>query len=599
MQFQYAFSDDRRSGRPLVSPIISRHAGGPSAAQSSMPLAISVGSATTTGKRDRNEDYCGVATPDGATLATRGAMIAVADGVSGGEAGREAAEYCVRSLLADYYSTPDTWEVALALDRVLAAINRWLVGQGNTHQPQRTTTTTLSVLVLRGSRYYIGHVGDTRVYRLRDHAITRLTDDHTWDLPERQHVLKRAVGLDRHLVVDHADGELQPGDTFLVCSDGVWGPLSELSIVETLELRRNPVRAAEALVDAAVEAGGHDNATAAVVRVDSVSSASWREMVQANSDLPVPGKLTIGQYIDDFEVVDLVHESRATRLYRVRSRTSGQMLALKTLQPVLGEDPQSREGLLAEEWLAKRVVSAHFPQVVPIPAGARHHLYSVMTWHVGATLQQHLDRGGHFSIGDIVHIGIQVAQGLGTLHRLSILHRDIKPANLLQGEDGRIRILDLGVALAAGVPYPELETNPGTPSYMAPELHAGEPASAQTDVYAAGVSLYHLLTRKYPYGEIEPFQHPVFGNPVPPTRYRPDVPRWMENLVLRAVARERIERFETAEELLLALERGEARALSPPRPVPLWQRSATTRWQLVAVASVVVNLLLIYLLLVR
>jgi serine/threonine protein kinase len=240
-----------------------------------------------------------------------------------------------------------------------------------------------------------------------------------------------------------------------------------------------------------------------------------------------------------------------------------------------------------------------FPQVVPIPAGARWYLYYVMTWHVGATLQQHLDRGQHFAIGDVVHIGIQVAQGLGTLHRLSILHRDIKPANLLQGEDGRIRILDLGVALAAGVPYPELETNPGTPSFMAPELHAGEPASAQSDVYAAGVCLFHLMTRKYPYGEIEPFQHPIFGNPTPPTRYRPDIPRWMENLVLRAVARERAERFETAEELLLALERGEARAVSPPLPVALWQRSAVTRWKLIATVSVIVNVLLIYLMFVR
>jgi serine/threonine protein phosphatase PrpC len=571
----------------------------PTAVQAVMSLAIRVGSATTTGKRDRNEDYCGLVTPDGPTLAARGAMVAVADGVSGGEAGREAAEYCVRSLLADYYSTPDTWEVALSLDRVLGAINRWLVGQGIAHEPHRTTTTTLSVLVLRGSRYYIGHVGDSRVYRLRDHALTRLTDDHVWDHPERQHVLKRAVGLDRHLVVDHADGELLVGDTFLVCSDGVWNPLAELHMAEILELRRDPVHAAEALVNAAVDAGGQDNATAAVVHVDGVSSASWREMVQANSDLPVPGKLTIGQYIDDFEVVDLVHESRATRLYRVRARGSGQMLALKTLQPLLGDDPQSRDGLLAEEWLAKRVVSAQFPQVVPIPGSSRHYLYYVMTWHVGATLQQHLDRGQHFSTGDVVHIGIQVAQGLGTLHRLSILHRDIKPANLLQGEDGRIRILDLGVALAAGVPYPELETNPGTPSFMAPELHAGEPASTQSDVYAAGVCLYHLLTRKYPYGEIEPFQHPAFGNPIPPTRYRPDIPRWMENLLLRAVARNKPERFETAEELLLALERGEARDLSPPLPVALWQRSAATRWQLVAIASVVVNVLLLYLLLVR
>jgi protein phosphatase len=162
-----------------------------------------------------------------------------------------------------------------------------------------------------------------------------------------------------------------------------------------------------------------------------------------------------------------------------------------------------------------------------------------------------------------------------------------------------LRILDMGVALAAGVPYPELQGNPGTPSFMAPELFAGEAAAPETDVYAAGVSLYHLLTRKYPYGEIEPFQQPRFGDPTPPTRFRPDIPRWLENVLLRAVARDKRQRFETAEEMLLALEHGEARPVSVPQRTPLWQRHQTARWQALFVASLVINLLLLYLLLVR
>ncbi len=568
-----------------------------------MPLDISVGSASATGKRERNEDYVGIVTPAGPELASRGAMLAVADGVSGGAGGREAAEYCVRGLLADYYATPDTWSVSLAIDRLLAAINRWLVAQGTAQGSHVTTATTVSVIVLRGTRYYLGHVGDTRIYLLRKDALSLLTQDHVWDHPERSHVLKRAVGLDQHLVVDHSDGELQVNDRFLICSDGVWEPLGDLRIHQLLNLHSDTSGAAEALVEAAVGAGGQDNASAIVVRVDAVAAESWRDMLQTNSTLAVPSRLKTGDRLDSFEVVRLVHESRATLLYEVRSIESGQRLALKTLQPVLEGDAQSREGLLAEEWLAKRLVSPHFPQIVPLASGARTHLYYVMTYHTGSTLQQHLDGDRHFAVGEVVRLGIQVAQGLGALHRLSILHRDIKPANLLLGDGaemgGELRILDMGVALAAGVPYPELETNPGTPSFMAPELFEGAAASAQSDIYAAGVTLYHLLTRKYPYGEIEPFQRPQFGEPVPPTRYRPDVPRWVENLLLRSIARNPEERFETAEELLLALERGEARSVSPPLPIPLWQRSASTRWQAVALISVIVNILLLYLLLVR
>ncbi len=566
-----------------------------------MPLEFVLGHATRTGKRERNEDFVGAVTPAADELAARGVLLAVADGVSGEGAGREAAEYAVRGLLADYYATPETWEVPMAVDRVLSAINRWLLGQGAVDKGRAGMATTLSLLVLRGNRYTLAHVGDTRIYHLRHHAMTQLTQDHVWDRPDMRHVLKRAVGLDQHLMVDYADGELAPKDKFLICSDGVWEPLGNKRIHEMLQLHDDPQRATDALVDAALEAGGADNATALVARIDAVAAEGWREMLGAYVRLPVPQRLKPGGVIDGFEVLSLLHESRATLLYKVRS-TSGQVCALKTLQPVLADDRESCEGLLAEEWLAKRLVSRHFPQVLPLPNAARHHLYYVMTFHTGATLQQHLDSGKHYSVAEATNIGAQIAKALGVLHRLSILHRDIKLANLLQDDSADmksgLRVLDMGVALAAGVPYPELQGNPGTPSYMAPELFENKKASEQSDLYAAGVSLYHLLTRKYPYGEIEPFQHPRFDDPTPPTRYRPDIPQWLENVLLRAVAREQKQRFETAEEMLLALERGETQPVSAPLRTPLVQRPAAL-WQAVALTSLVINLLLIYILLVR
>jgi serine/threonine protein phosphatase PrpC len=566
-----------------------------------MPLDFTLGHATRTGKRERNEDFVGAVTPGADELAARGALMAVADGVSGAGAGREAAEYTVRGLLADYYATPETWEVPQALDRVLTAINRWLLGQGAVDKSRAGMATTLSLLILRGNRYTIGHVGDTRIYRLRHHEMALLTQDHVWDRPDMRHVLKRAVGLDQHLMVDYSDGDLLARDRFLICSDGVWEALGQKRIHELMLLHEDPQRASNAMVEAALAAGSSDNATALVARIDAVAAEGWRDMLGAYARLPVPPRLKPGGVIDGFEVMSLLHESRATLLYKVRS-ASGQICALKTLQPALAGDRTSCEGLLAEEWLAKRLVSQHFPQVVPISTSARHQLYYVMTFHAGATLQQHLDSGKHFSVADVVRFGAHIARALGALHRLSILHRDIKPANLLHEESGdmnsELRVLDMGVALAAGVPYPELKGNPGTPSFMAPELFDGEKASARSDLYAAGVSLYHLLTRKYPYGEIEPFQHPRFAEPVPPTRYRPDIPQWLENVLLRAVARDPRQRFETAEEMLLALERGEVQPVSAPPRTPLVQRPAAL-WQAIALISIVVNLLLIYILMVR
>ncbi|HAY26832.1 MAG TPA: serine/threonine protein phosphatase, partial [Candidatus Accumulibacter sp.] len=180
-------------------------------------------------------------------------------------------------------------------------------------------------------------------------------------------------------------------------------------------------------------------------------------------------------------------------------------------------------------------------------------------------------------------------------HRLDVAHRDIKPANIHLGRDGQLRILDLGVSLSQSEDEAPAGS-PGTPSYRAPELFSGEQAGAAHDLYAAGVTLYHLLTRRYPYGEIEPFQHPKFAAPLPPTRYRPEIPGWLENILLKAVARDPGHRFETSEEFLLALERGASRPLGRPPATPLAMRNPLLTWRLTAALSLLLNLLLLMLL---
>jgi protein phosphatase len=557
-----------------------------------MSLKVSIGQATSAGPRERNEDYCGVVTPQHEQLATKGMLLAVADGVSGNAGGLEAAEMTVRGVLSDYYATPDTWEVPAALDKVLGAINRWVVSQAASHREMAGMATTLSLLALRGNRYTLAHVGDTRIYRLRNGALEQLTTDHVWDRPDMRHVLKRAVGLDKQLLVDYAEGELQAGDQFVLLSDGVWEPLSIKQIHEILQLYPSSQMIADELVKQALAKGGQDNASALVVRIEQPGAEVLADVMAEARHLSLPPRLKPGEQLDDFAVLELLHESRASLLYQVRNLKNGQLCVLKTLQPLLADDTESCHGLLNEEWLGKRVLAHYFPQVLPLSSERRSCLYYVMSWHAGSTLQQKLDSGQHFSTADVAGIGIRLVKGLGALHRLNILHRDIKPANLHQGDDGKLRILDLGVAHSSGA-NTKPSGNPGTPSYMAPELFAGESASGQCDLYAAGVTLYHLLTRRYPYGEIEPFQHPRFGDPVPPTRYRPDIPQWLENIVLKAVANSPQARFETAEEMLLALEVGERKPILPPPRTPLAGRMR--KWQWVTAFSLLFNIILIYL----
>lgn len=563
-----------------------------------MPLKFSLGQATETGPRARNEDFCGAVTPLAETLAAKGALFAVADGVSGGAGGREAAELTVRGLLSDYYATPDTWEVTVALDKVIEPLNRWVVAQGAANRDLAGMASTLSLLVLRGTRYILGHVGDTRIYRLRGNDMAQLTTDHVWDRPDMRHVLKRAIGLDAHVAMDYSEGATQVGDVFLLASDGVWEVLGDLGIHQTLLLHREyPQRIAEELVRKALAAGGQDNATAMAVRVEELPSEDLGDLLAEGRQLRPPSKkLAPGMLLDDFEIVETLHESRATLVYLARHLTTGQLAVLKTLQPVLADDPISCNGLLQEEWLAKRVVAHYFPQVLPCPA--RSQLYYAMTWHKGESLDKKLDHGHYFTAVEVTGIGIRLLKGLAALHRLNILHRDIKPDNLHLGDDDRLRILDMGVAVSIGLGQEVVAPSAGTPSFLAPELFADAAPSVTSDLYSAGVTLYHLLTRHYPYGEIEPFQHPRFGEPIPPTRYRPDLPGWLENILLKACARDPQARFETAEEFLLALERGEHQPILPPPRMPLAQRNPVLLWQAIAALSLIVNLLLIYLIVV-
>lgn len=559
-------------------------------------LNIAAGYATLTGRRERNEDFCAIVTPGGAELSGKGVVAAVADGVSGGGGGREAAEFSVRGLLADYYATPDTWEVGHALERVLGAVNRWVRAQSAAHREYAGMASTLSAVVLRGCRYHLAHIGDSRIYLLREGRLRQLTTDHVWDRPDMQHVLTRAIGMHPHLLLDYADGELQQKDVLLLVTDGVWETLGDAAMQRILDLHHDPQRAATVCADTALERGSNDNCSAVVLRVDDLPPVALSDSLAGIRVLPLPRRLRPGQAIDDFKIAEVVHESRATLIYKVTDASTGQHYVLKTLQPALADDEHSRSALLAEEWLARRVVSHYFPQVLPLSAERRTHLYYVMSWHEGANLQRRLESGHHFTAAETVQTGMRIMKALGALHRLDIVHRDVKPANLHLDTDGRLRVLDLGVATSGlqNDGQPPAGT-PGTPSYMAPELFAGRPAEACTDLYAAGVTLYHLLTRHYPYGEIEPFQHPRFTAPIPPTRYRPDIPRWLEDVLLKAVAREPRDRFETAEEFLLALERGEMRPLLTRR-TPLADRDPQLLWRSILAISLVLNLLLFYLL---
>ncbi|MGN8250752.1 protein kinase domain-containing protein [Pseudomonas sp. SMV7] len=550
-----------------------------------MSLQLRFAQASATGPREENQDALRLVTPAPELAASKGYLFALADGVSQCADGGLAARASLQALALDYYATPATWSVAQALDRLLLAQNRWLRAQGS-GQP---LLTTLSALVLRGRRFTLAHVGDCRVYRWYAGRLQCLSEDHVWDQPGMQHVLKRALGLDQHLLVDYLEGELQAGECFLLLSDGVWASLGDQHIQAVLREQPDLQLAVDTLVASAHLNGSQDNASALLVQVEQLGTANLGDTLDQLQQWPLPGPLREGQLIDGWHVDKLLAHSRQSLLYRVRDG-HGQAWLLKTLPATREQEPGAAQGLLLEEWFLRRVVGRHFPELHP--ASQRQQLYYVMREYPGQSLATLLAEQGPLPLSRWLELARQLLQAVGVLHRRNLLHRDIKPENLHLGSDGQLRLLDFGLAYCPGLSEDPPHELPGTPSYLAPEAFDGQPPSPRQDLYAVGVTLYHLLTGHYPYGEVEAFQRPRFGQPISAARYRPDLPEWLQHNLQQAVAADPAQRFETAEHWLLLLERGDRQEL-PDRPRPLLEREPLKVWRTLALLSLLFNLILL------
>jgi serine/threonine protein phosphatase PrpC len=562
-------------------------------------LEISAGHWSLTGPRERNEDFVGLVEPSADERARKGVVAVIADGVSGPFA-REASEHCARNVLADYYATPEVWPALKSLGTLYKVLNRWVLSQASSARDRTGMATTLSSLVLRGASYYFAHVGDTRIYLLRKSTgeLQQLTFDHVWTRPEMEHVLTRAIGLDSKLTVDFGMGALKQGDVFALVTDGAWAKLSTKDLHALINAAAAPnadVQAcARRIVETALQLGSQDNTTALVVRIDAIGNDSLPQAMSADRSLPALPLLAVGSTFDGMFIDAILHQSRTTLVYKVRR--NARTLVLKTLMQDAANDPLERNAFSHEIWLAKRLNARFFAEAVE-PADSPSGLYALSVFHEGRSLAQTLQADHHFTIPEALRTAMDLARALGALHRRSVIHRDVKPENVHLGADGQLRLLDLGVALSSFDFHGHVSApRAGTPSFIAPELFADGTASARSDLFSWGVTVYWMLTRKYPYGEIEPFQTPRFAAPVPPSRYRPDIPGWFENVVLRALAIEPTARYETAEEMLLALERGPTSAEPALKPRPLMTRGGLLAWKLLAVSLGLLNLFFLYLL---
>ena len=294
-------------------------------------LALRFGGVSLCGPKPRNQDAFAARQPQSPNLRRhKGVALALADGVSSSRSSQEASQMAVLEFLDEYFSTAQTLSVSAAVAQVLRALNNWFCGHNQqlSDADDNSLVTTFTAIVVKGQQAHVFHAGDSRAWLFRDGQLQQLTQDHL-----RRHngqwVLTRGLGIDRHLELAHQRVALQAGDLLMLSSDGLHGCLADATIGAVLGAQPDLEAAARALAEAAYAAGSQDNASCLLARVEQLPTETLADAQQRLSARKIPPVLRPGLKLDGYAVLEVLHSSTRSHLYRVRDPHTGQDLVLK------------------------------------------------------------------------------------------------------------------------------------------------------------------------------------------------------------------------------------------------------------------------------
>ena len=568
-------------------------------------LSITIGQHSDKGRKDTNQDFHGIYQPNEPQLSSKGIAVAIADGISSSSVGHIASESAVTSFLEDYYCTSEAWSVKKSAQRVLAATNSWLHTQSqqspHRYDKDKGYVCTFSALVLKSTTAHLFHTGDTRIYRLRGPVLEQLTRDHRLWVSEGKSYLSRALGIHPNLEIDYQAQDLEPGDTFLLATDGVYEFVNAKYMLDTIRTCGTDLNdAAKKIAAQAYEQGSGDNLTVQILRVDSLPHKDANEVYQELTQLPFPPILEARMVLDGYKIIREVHASSRSHVYLALDGDTNTQVIIKTPSIDLRGDPAYLERFLMEDWIAKRINSPHVLKPC-LQTRKRSYLY-VVTEHIdGQTLAQWMidrPKPDPQTVRDIVG---QIAKGLRAFHKLEMLHQDLRPNNIMIDSTGTVKIIDFGSTKVAGILEiaSPLDRNNllGTAQYTAPEYFLGEEGTTQSDLFSLGVITYQMLTGKLP-----------FGTQVAKTSTRAEQKRleyasardadrgilvWVDEAVRKAVHPNPDSRYQELSEFVYDLQHPNGEFLKRTRP-PLLERNPVAIWKSLSIFFALIILVLLY-----
>ena len=469
-------------------------------------LLISYGQAFVAPDRRLHRSSMSVRFPEAPLLRAKGGCAVISDSISRNTMAKQAGDISVRGFLADYFSTPDHWDVKTSATRVLRALNSWCYSQSQ-HVKEGSFVSSMSAMVFRGREAHLFHMGDTLVFRLRGAEFEQLSRDHVTDLGGYRYP-SRALGLDGSVDIDYTHIALKQGDLFLFTTQGVRGTLLPSDYVRLIRQDASDLDAAcERLADEAKQRAqergyGGDQFCFQLVRIDELPEEVTEHPGQLYGDLPIPPELSAGERLDGLEVLAVLSRTAQSRVYRVRDVHSEREMVMKAPSPELSLRNAYLEHFLLQQWVVERVNSPFVVKVME-PSRPRRYLYYLMQHIEGETLRQWGERHPQASLTQRLDIANQLGKAVQALHHRDIIHQQINPDNILIDPHGKLVLTDFSAChMRDGEGHRhsgELLRQIGFNEHTAPEYALGDSIGRRSDQYSLASTTYWLLTGALPY----------------------------------------------------------------------------------------------------
>ena len=267
--------------------------------------------------------------------------------------------------------------------------------------------------------------------------------------------------------------------------------------------------------------------------------------------------MKIGQIVKErYEILEILGEGGMAFVYKARDTQLERFVAIKTLKPNYVNQNTFVERFRRE---AQTAANLNHPNIVQIfDWGIDEEPYFVMEYIEGNTLTSIISKNRTISLSDILFIGSQVSSGLHAAHMKGLVHRDIKPGNIMITPDGKVKVTDFGIVSLQNEESDITKTGSilGTASYISPEQAQGKPVSIESDLYSLGTVLYELITGKPPFSGASPIatatKH-LTDKPEKLSTFRRDLPKGVENAVMKLLEKATYDRYRSAEDLRATL----------------------------------------------